>query len=220
MVSGSITNPSGMHLAVVCDKALVAAAKSGEQSAYGELCRRHSKRLLRTVQRITRNVDDAEDAVQDSLMKAYSHLESFDGRSAFSTWLTRIAINSALMMMRKRRRKVECSLDSLDESGQTKMPDIIEPSSGPEDLFLQHERERKLHHAVSRLSPNLRGVMEVCESSDASMKEIASGLGISVPATKSRLLRAKAALRVSLARVQIAARSNHHRRPLGTSQFE
>jgi RNA polymerase sigma-70 factor (ECF subfamily) len=210
MVSEDITSQSDMCFAAVCDKSLVAAAKTGVQSAYGELCRRHSKRLLRTVQRITRNVDDAEDAVQDSLMKAFSHLESFDGRSAFSTWLTRIAINSALMMMRKRRRKVECSLDSFDESGKTNIPDIIEPSSGPEDIFLQHEREQKLHHAVSRLAPNLRGVMEICESTDASMKEIASGLGISVPATKSRLLRAKAALRVSLVRMQ---RGDHPANP-------
>jgi RNA polymerase sigma factor (sigma-70 family) len=220
MVSESIASQSDMCLAAVGDKSLVAAAKSGELSAYGELCRRHSKRLLRTVQRITRNVDDAEDAVQDSLMKAFAHLESFDGRSAFSTWLTRIAINSALMMMRKRRRAVECSLDSFDDSGPSRMPEMIEPSSGPEDIFLQHERERKLHHAVSHLSPNLRGVMEICESTDASMKEIATGLGISVSATKSRLLRAKAALRVSLTRMQRGAHPTHSSRPIGDREFD
>jgi RNA polymerase sigma factor (sigma-70 family) len=191
---GYIPTQSDVCLTDVCDNSLVAAAQTGEQSAYGELCRRHSKRLLRTVQRITHNIDDAEDAVQDSLMRAFAHLQSFDGRSAFSTWLTRIAINSALMTLRKRRRTPECSLESFDDLENSRKPEIIEPSSGPEDIFLQHERERRLHHAVSRLPPNLRVVMEICESSDASLKEIAKGLGISVPATKSRLYRAKRSL--------------------------
>jgi RNA polymerase sigma-70 factor, ECF subfamily len=194
MERGYIPTQSDVCLSAVCDKSLVAAAQSGEQSAYGELCRRHSKRLLRTVQRITHNIDDAEDAVQDSLMKAFAHLQSFDGSSAFSTWLTSIAINSALMTMRKRRRTPECSLDSFDDSENSRRPESIEPSSGPEDIFLQHERERRLHYAVGRLPPNLRVVMEICESSDASLKEIAKGLGISVPATKSRLYRAKRSL--------------------------
>lgn len=191
---GHIPSQSDVYLADVCDQSLVAAAQTGEQSAYGELCRRHSKRLLRTVQRITHNIDDAEDAVQDSLMKAFAHIQSFDGRSAFSTWLTRIAINSALMTMRRRRRIPECSLESFNDTENSRRPEIIEPSSGPEDTFLQHERERRLHYAVSRLPPNLRAVMEICESSDASLKEIAKGLGISVPATKSRLYRAKRSL--------------------------
>jgi RNA polymerase sigma-70 factor (ECF subfamily) len=189
-----IPSQSDACFTAVCDEALVAAAQAGEQSAYVELCKRHSKRLLRTVQRITHNIDDAEDAVQDSLMKAFVHLRSFDGRSAFSTWLTRIAINSALMLMRKRLRTLECSLDSFDDSETSRKFEIIEPSSGPEDAFLQRERERKLHHAVSRLPPNLRVVMEICASTDAGIKEIAKGLGISVPATKSRLFRAKRSL--------------------------
>ena len=201
MKHSSIPDQSGMCLATVCDKSLVAAAKSGELSAYGELCKRHSKRLLRTVQRITRNLDDAEDAVQDSLMRAFSHLASFDGRSAFSTWLTRIAINSALMMMRKKRKTPECSLESNQNFEHSEKLDPIEPSSGPDETFLLQERERKLHHAVRQLPPKLRGVMEIRQSKDASMEEIAVALGISVPATKSRLLRAKAALRASLVRM-------------------
>jgi hypothetical protein len=84
-----------------CDMHLVAAAKNGDQQAYAELCRRHSHRTLRTVLRITRNVADAEDTLQESLLKAYTHIGDFDGRSAFSSWLTRIAINNALMLLER-----------------------------------------------------------------------------------------------------------------------
>jgi RNA polymerase sigma-70 factor (ECF subfamily) len=87
---GIKTDSSDMHL--------VAAAKNGDHQAYAELCRRHSKRTQRTVLRITRNIADAEDTLQESLLKAYMHIGEFDGRSAFSSWLTRIAINNALML--------------------------------------------------------------------------------------------------------------------------
>jgi RNA polymerase sigma factor (sigma-70 family) len=196
------TNPQAC-IKTVCDESLVAAAKTGEHSAYIELCRRHSTRTLRTVQRITRNFEDAEDAVQESLMKAFAHLGSFDGRSAFSSWLTRIAINSALMKLRKRRNNPEFSLDTPGEYDNSCAFELAETSISPEERVIQHEREHRLHHAVSRLSPNLRGVMEIRQSNDASIEEIAEALGISVAATKSRMLRAKAALRTSLSRRQI-----------------
>lgn len=189
---------ANLCLATACDEALVAAAKHGQHSAYSELCSRHSKRTLRTVQRITRNAEDAEDVVQESLMKAYLGLENFDGRAAFSSWLTRIAINSALMTLRRRRNRPESSLDSIDDSGKARALELIATSCSPEDRILQHERKRRLHSAVSRLPPNLRSVMEIRQSHDGSLEEIADLLGISVSATKSRVLRAKAALRISL----------------------
>ena len=93
------TNKSPVGIATdTCDMHLVAAAKNGDHQAYAELCRRHSQRTLQTVLRITRNIADAEDTLQESLLKAYTHIGEFDGRSAFSTWLTRIAINNALML--------------------------------------------------------------------------------------------------------------------------
>src|SRR5580692_11582609 len=92
---GITTDTGDMHL--------VAAAKNGDHQAYTELCRRHSKRTLRAVLRITRNIEDAEDTLQEALLKAYTHIGEFDGRSAFSSWLTRIAINNALMLLRKKR---------------------------------------------------------------------------------------------------------------------
>jgi DNA-directed RNA polymerase specialized sigma24 family protein len=104
LIYAATSPPSGMTTDT-CDMCLVAAAKNGDHQAYAELCRRHSQRTLRTVLRITRNIADAEDTLQEALLKAYTHIGEFDGRSAFSSWLTRIAINVALMLLRKRRSK-------------------------------------------------------------------------------------------------------------------
>ena len=96
-------SPMRSTLAVASDEALVISAKAGMHLAYAELCRRHSTSIFRTIHRITRSEEDAEDGLQESLLKAFIHLNRFDGRSKFSTWLTRIAINSALMIVRKKR---------------------------------------------------------------------------------------------------------------------
>jgi RNA polymerase sigma-70 factor (ECF subfamily) len=87
----------------LCDMYLVAAAKNGDDQAYAELCHRHSKQILRTVLLITRDASDAEDTLQEALLKAYVHIGRFEERSAFPSWLTRIAVNSALMLLRKKR---------------------------------------------------------------------------------------------------------------------
>jgi RNA polymerase sigma factor (sigma-70 family) len=197
-----ISSVANMCMTSACDESLVAAAKGGQHSAYAELCRRYSNRTFKTVHRITQNAEDAEDAVQESLMKAFVHLGSFDGRSAFSSWLTRIAINSALMMLRKRRNHPSCSLESFADPEHSLIPIHIEPSGSPEEACLERERSRKLRHAVTRLAPTLRVVMELRQSRDASIEEIAEDLGITVAATKSRLLRGRAALRRSLGRIQ------------------
>ena len=92
------------------DEVLVAAAKVGDHSAFAELWNRHSKRAFSTMYRITKNRQDAEDGLQDAFLKAYVHLNNFDGRSTFATWLTRIAINSALMILRKKRAHPEAQI--------------------------------------------------------------------------------------------------------------
>ncbi|WP_263356775.1 RNA polymerase sigma factor [Acidicapsa ligni] len=184
----------------VCDERLVAYAKKGNHHAYAELCNRHSKQILGTIQRITRNFEDSEDALQESLMKAYLYLSSFDERSAFSTWLTRIAINSALMMLRKKRRHQTCSLDSASDAEHTNFLEIVEDSEGPEQLCISRDVERRLKSAIRRLSPNLREVVELHQLIDTNVKEIANTLGLTEAATKSRLLRARISLRASMAR--------------------
>ena len=97
------------------DEVLVAAAKLGDHQAFLELWTRHSSRVFKTTYRVTGNRDDAEDAIQDAWMKAYLHLDTFDGRAKFSTWLTRIAINSSLMILRTQRARPETSMDFGDD---------------------------------------------------------------------------------------------------------
>jgi len=98
------------------EKKLVAAAKSGQSVAFDVICERLAPRIIRSLLRITKNREDAEDAMQDSFLSAFIHIGEFDGRSAFSTWLTRIAINSALMILRKKRTSHEISLDGPTDS--------------------------------------------------------------------------------------------------------
>jgi RNA polymerase sigma factor (sigma-70 family) len=183
------------RLETLSDESLVASAQSGLHLAYDELCRRHSIKTFRTVQRITRNREDAEDALQDSLLKGFTYLKRFDGRSTFSTWLTRIAINSALMILRKKRRSDhEISFEG-DASHYLQIPD---PSSDQEQYFFEGERGCALWKAVRGLPPLLRGVTEARYLQEASVSDVAALAGVSVAATKTRLLRAKKSLRHAL----------------------
>jgi RNA polymerase sigma-70 factor (ECF subfamily) len=179
------------------DEVLVAAAKSGNHPAFVELWKRHSNTAFKMVYRITGNRDDAEDVIQDAWMKAYVHLKTFDGRAKFSTWLTRIAINSALMTLRRKRAHPEASMEITD--GETWQPrEIADPAKDVEELYARHETVERLRRAICRLQPTLRDVVEIHQSNDGSVKEVAELAGISVAATKSRLLRARSILRRSL----------------------
>jgi RNA polymerase sigma factor (sigma-70 family) len=181
-----------------CDMYLVAAAKDGDHQAYAELCRRHSQQIFRTVLRITGNVADAEDTLQEALLKAYIHIGGFDGRSAFSSWLTRIAVNSALMLLRKRRSQPVCSFESGSDAEGFKFPEPAETSLDPEESCIQNAIENELVQAIRYLSPTLRVVMQIRYRDEASVAEIAQILGISKSAVKSRLLRAKLQIRLHL----------------------
>jgi RNA polymerase sigma-70 factor (ECF subfamily) len=176
------------------DDVLVAAAKLGDHHAFAELWTRHSNRAFNMAYRIAGNRDDAEDAIQDAWMKAYKHLNTFDGRAKFSTWLTRIAINSSLMILRRKRSHPESSMEITD--GDTwRHWEIADQTKNVEDLYATHERLERLRRAIRRLTPNLRNVLEIHQSNDRSLKEVAELAGISVAATKSRLLRARKTLR-------------------------
>ncbi len=178
----------------VTDDVLVVAARSGDHPAFVELWTRHSKTAFNMAYRITGNRDDAEDVVQDAWMKAYMHLNTFDGRSKFSTWLTRIAINSALMILRRKRSRPETSMEITD--GETWQHwEIADQTKNVEDLYARHEAVERLRRAICGLQPALRNVVEIHQSNDSSVKETADLAGISVAATKSRLLRARKILR-------------------------
>jgi RNA polymerase sigma factor (sigma-70 family) len=184
------------HSAQLCEAQLVAAAREGHQAAFGELYARHTQRIFRATLRITRNREDAEDALQDTFLSAMVHLGNFDGRSTFSTWITRIAINSALMNLRKIRACPEISRDEPVEARSDSAPyDPVDPHPDPEQQFAQRQRERILTGAVRKLRPALRQVIEMRRRREFSVKETARALRISIPATKSRLYHAQVALR-------------------------
>ena len=130
-------------------------------------------------------------------MRAYVHLNTFDGRAKFSTWLTRIVINSALMTLRRKRAHPETSMEITD--GETWQHwEVADQTKNVEELYARHERAERLRRAICRLQPTLRNVVEIHQSNDSSVKEIAELAGLSVAATKSRLLRARRALRKDL----------------------
>jgi RNA polymerase sigma-70 factor (ECF subfamily) len=181
------------------DEMLVSMAKSGDANAFVELSKRHAGKVFQAAYRITRNRQDAEDALQDSLLKAFMHVKDFQERSSFSTWLTRIAMNSALMMLRKKRHGFEISIDISDgHDGNFETCELMSPIEDPESCYVRRERERELREAIVRLPQVFRDVVELRQAREYSTREIAQALGISVPAVKSRLSRAKSALRTSL----------------------
>jgi RNA polymerase sigma factor (sigma-70 family) len=178
------------------DALLVIATCSGNSHAFAELSRPHSKRVLLTLYRITKNWQDAEDAFQETLMKAFLHLDSFQGKANFSTWLTRIAVNNALMLLRKRRGVLEVAIDNAGYMGTYSEWELKDSRDNPEQCFERQQRADLVQAAILQLPPILRKVVELQHSRGLSNKEIARCLGISLAATKSRLLRGRTALRV------------------------
>jgi len=150
------------------------------------------------IYRVTKNQEDAEDALQEALLSAYKHLRGFDGRSKFSTWLTRIALNSARMTLRKRRRHREVSIDEHSYKKSWQTLDLPDETTDTKSKYIEYERALHLNQAVRRLRPVLREVIEIQSMYDCTIKETAEAAGISVAATKSRLIRARVALRRTL----------------------
>jgi RNA polymerase sigma-70 factor (ECF subfamily) len=177
------------------DEMLAFRAKSGDADAFVELSKRHANRVFQATYRVTRNRQDAEDALQDAFLNAFTHIKNFEGRSSFSTWLTRIAINSALMILRKKRNCYESPIDGGDGTL------AWEPRSAmddPERHYVRGESHRLLRKAIHRLPPVYREVIQLRQAKERSVREIAQSLGITVSAVKSRLSRAKTALRTSM----------------------
>ena len=179
------------------DEALVKEAKAGDHAAFAELWERHSKKAFNAAYRLMKSRADAEDVMQDAWLKAYVHLCAFDGRAKFSTWLIRIVINSGLMTLRRRRSHPQSSMEITD--GEIwKDCEFPDHTKNVEELYAKHEGIERLRQAICRLQPTLRNIVEIHQSSAGSVKEIAELAGISVAATKSRLLRARIVLRRGL----------------------
>jgi len=189
------------------DAALVAGAKTGDARAFELLVQRHEGKIFSLAYRMTRNREDAEDVVQQSFQKAFIHLKKFEGESLFSTWLTRIAINEALMLLRRKRgsREVPIAETTTEE---TALPlDIPDSGPNPEDSCLQREQERILSAAVNELTPGMREAIELRELGELSTGETAQVMGLSVGAVKARVFHGRRKLRKTLKRYVESART-------------
>lgn len=179
---------------------LVAAAQTGDVEAFETLVGRYERKIFRLTQNITQNREDAEDAMQESFLKAFEHLGEFQGNSRFYTWLVRIAVNQALMKLR-RRRPNQVSLDEDVDTGEdTISRDVEDWGPSPEDRYEQSELSGILSQVIGELDPSFRIVFQLRDIEELSTEETAEALGLSVPAVKSRLLRARLKLRQKLNR--------------------
>lgn len=201
--SGNRATPAAIPQAgpaVDPDAALVAAARRGESAAFAELLCRYERRIFRMVLRITGNTEDAEEVVQDTFTRAFFRLGGFQGESRFSTWLTRIAINQALMKLR-RRRHTEMPLDDVLQTEDGSVPrEVVDWGPTPEQRYSQGELRKILEGAIAGLKADQRVVFQLRDVEEFSIEETAEALGISVSAVKSRLLRARLVLREKLSK--------------------
>ncbi|GIU75187.1 MAG: RNA polymerase sigma factor [Bryobacteraceae bacterium] len=181
---------------------LVERAKAGDMEAFSELVRRYERRIYRMARQITQNDEDAEDVLQESFLKAFEHLDSFQGQSKFYTWVTRIAVNESLMKLRKRKSDRTVSLDeNIETDEEPIVREIAVWEDTPESKYSQEELRQILDAAISSLKPIFRTVFILRDVEELSTEETAEVLGLSIAAVKSRLLRARLQLREKLTRV-------------------
>ena len=192
---------SGYSLSEKGDMTLVAAAKKKDLQAFEILVERHARRVFFAARRMAHTREDAEDVVQQSFQKAFVHLDQFEGKSSFSTWLTRIAINEALILLRKSRGLREVLINDSNEGEETSF--VLEiPDSGPspEDNYSQRERQRILFSALNELPHGMRRAIQLRELGERSTEETARIMGISAAAVKARVFHGRRKLRERLRR--------------------
>ena len=177
------------------EEQLIAAAKAGIHATFGELCERHAKRVFRVIHRILRNREDAEDAAQECFLNVFVHLKDFDGRSQFATWLTRIAINAALMKFRKNRGARDVSIDEPNPSSElVGQREFRDDAPDPEETYRLRERKEILITAILGLRRRTRRVVELHQLQEHTLGETAKIRGISTAAAKARMYHARVAL--------------------------
>jgi RNA polymerase sigma-70 factor (ECF subfamily) len=180
---------------------LVTRARAGDDTAFSELLERYERKILRLAKNITQNDEDAEDVLQETFLKAYSHLDNFKGDSRFYTWIVRIAVNESLMKLRKRKSDKTVSLDEQLDTGEDFLPrEIAVWDDDPEKTYSREEIRDILDQSVEALPEIFRSVFVLRDIEDLSTEETADALGISIAAVKSRLLRARLQLREKLTR--------------------
>lgn len=193
--------PSPAQSGVFDESAFVTRAKLGDSAAFAELVSHYERKIFRLAKHITQNDEDAEDVLQESFLKAYEHLGDFQGNSKFYTWIVRIAVNEALMKLRKRKTDRTVSLDeSIDLGEEPVVREIAVWEDNPEQRYSQTELREILDQAIDSLRPAFRTVFVLRDVEDLSTEETAEVLNLSIPAVKSRLLRARLQLREKLTR--------------------
>ena len=185
---------------VIFDEAsVVAQARLGSTDAFNELTERYQRNIFRLAQNITQNREDAEDVLQETFLKAYEHLPDFHGDSKFYTWIVRIAVNEALMKLRKRKWDKTVWLDEPVDTGEDHVArEIAVWEDNPEQRYAKEELHDILDKAVNGLAPPYRTVFVLRDMEGLSTEETAEALDLSIPAVKSRLLRARLQLRDKL----------------------
>jgi RNA polymerase sigma-70 factor, ECF subfamily len=193
--------PATTETGIFDESALVAKAREGDTAAYNQLMNRYSPKIYRLAKHITQHEEDAEDVLQETFLKAFEHLGDFHGQSKFYTWIVRIAVNESLMKLRKRKSDRTVPLDEpLDTGEDTVVREIAVWDENPEQQYSREELGQILDEAVQSLRPVFRTVFVLRDIEELSTEETAEALGISVPAVKSRLLRARLQLREKLTR--------------------
>ena len=181
---------------------LVQLARTGDIKAFSELIAKYEGKIFRLAMHITQNREDAEDVLQEAFLKAYEHLDQFQGNSKFYTWIVRIAVNQALMKLRKRKTDRSVSLDEgIDTGEDTVTREIATWDDDPEQKYSREELNTILEDAIETLAPSYRMVFVLRDVEELSTEETAEALGLSIPAVKSRLLRARLQLREKLTRL-------------------
>jgi RNA polymerase sigma-70 factor (ECF subfamily) len=195
---------------------LVAAVQVGVPEAFAQLHAIYSSRLYKTIIAITKNPEDARDALQETFLRAHLSIHAFEGRSSIYSWLSRIAINSALMILRKRRAHQEVLFDPQpDDRCETIFFDAKDPALNPEEAYGLYEHQIKVLDAIRRLNPKLQAPIRMQMKHGWSVREICQALNISESAVKSRLIRARQQLSTTLAdQKRFAA---YHRQSLSAS---
>jgi RNA polymerase sigma-70 factor (ECF subfamily) len=197
-------DPAPPHAAAVIDAEtfLVRRLRAGDEGAYGTLMRTHAARLLAVARRIVRHEDDARDVVQEAWLRAFRALPGFEGQARLSTWLHRIVVNAALMKLRSQRRRPEASLDETPIFAECGSDANEEPSG--EEALLAEERRALVRRALARLPESHRSVLVLRDFEELDTEETARRLGTSAGAVKTRLHRARNALREAIEREQAA----------------
>ena len=210
--SSIVASPDAMQApgSQLSEKELVTLAALGDGEAFAVICRRYERKLFRIAARITGNVSDAEDIVQDALLNAYKGMDTFRFSSSLSTWLTRIVINCALMELRRTKHRAWLSLDAANENCVSLIDLVYDPTADVEEELCSKEQSELLTACIAQLPASLRTVIEDYRTSEPTIAELAESHAITVAAVKSRLLRAKTAIKNSTPVVNARRRSVPH----------